>query len=192
MPVPTREFPIVRAQAQLRADQPIPIVIASDKVAFAMGTMRGKKLGCAAALCFAAMAGGAVAHDWGGQAEWNAFGQPGKAGAATRTIAVTAGDMHYSVKAVDVARGETIRFVVTNRGPSKHEFVIGNRNFHTQHIKEMEAMPDMAMDEANSIDLRPGQTKVLVWRFTKAGEFLFGCDIPGHFQAGMVGRLHVR
>ena len=124
--------------------------------------------------------------------EWASFGTPGKPGNATRTIPVVAGDMHFSVNAIDVRRGETIRFVVTNHGPSKHEFVIGNRAFHMQHIKEMEDMPDMPMDEANSIDLRPGETKVLFWQFTQPGEFLFGCDIPGHFQAGMVGKLHVR
>ena len=123
--------------------------------------------------------------------EWAGFGQPGKAAMATRTIPVVAGDMHYTLKTLDVNRGETIRFVVTNRGPSKHEFVIGSKAFHAGHIKEMAAMPDMAMDEANSIDLRPGQTRELVWQFTKSGDFLFGCDLPGHFQAGMVGTLHV-
>ena len=133
-----------------------------------------------------------LAHSMGSHVEWSAFGQPGKAAAVTRTIPVTAGDMRYSLRGLEVKRGETIRFVVTNRGPSKHEFVIGSRAFHSGHIKEMEAMPDMAMDEANSIDLRPGETKALLWQFTRPGEFLFGCDIPGHFQAGMVGTLLVR
>ena len=31
----------------------------------------------------------------------------------------------------------------------------------------------------------------LVWRFTKAGSFSFGCLIPGHFEAGMIGKLTV-
>jgi uncharacterized cupredoxin-like copper-binding protein len=134
----------------------------------------------------------AHAHGSAGGPEWASFGSPGKAGMETRTITVTAGDMHFSRDAIEIRRGETIRFVVTNRGPSKHEFVIGNRAFHLNHIKEMEEMPDMNMDEANSIDLRPGETKILVWQFNRPGEFLFGCDIPGHFQAGMVGKLHVR
>ena len=145
-----------------------------------------------ALLWLTVLAAPALAHSMGGHAEWSAFGRPGKAGAVTRTIPVTAGDMRYSLKGLEVKRGETIRFVVTNRGPSKHEFVIGSRAFHAGHIKEMEAMPDMAMDEANSIDLRPGETKTLLWQFTQPGEFLFGCDIPGHFQAGMVGTLRVR
>lgn len=128
----------------------------------------------------------------GGRTEWGAFGVPGKASAASRTIAVGAGDMRYSLKKLDVKVGETIRFVITNRDPGRHEFVIGNRNFHNQHIKEMEEMPDMPMDEANSVDLNPGETKSLIWQFTKPGDFLFGCDIPGHFQAGMSGSIKVR
>jgi len=128
----------------------------------------------------------------GGQPEWGAFGVPGKTSAASRTIAISAGDMRYSLKKLDVKVGETIRFVITNKGPSKHEFVIGSHAFHKQHIKEMEEMPDMPMDEANSVDLNPGETKSLIWRFTKPGDFMFGCDIPGHFQAGMSGAIKVR
>jgi len=150
-----------------------------------------------AAVLFCLLAGAAVAHDMagmkmGGVAEWSAIGQPGKAGAATRTIAVTASGMRYSLKTIEIKRGETIRFVVTNRAPVKHEFVLGTRAFHAQHLKEMAAMPGMDMNEANSIDLKPGETKTLLWQFTRPGEFLFGCDIPGHFQAGMVGTLRVR
>lgn len=134
----------------------------------------------------------ALAHDMGGGPEWSAFGTPGKPSAVTRTVAIKAGDMRYSLKGIDVKTGETIRFVITNTGPSNHEFVIGNRAFHAQHIKEMEAMPDMEMNEANSVDLKPGETKSVIWQFTKAGDYIFGCDIPGHFQAGMSGAIRVR
>lgn len=132
------------------------------------------------------------AHSMGGGTEWAAFGEPGKADAVSRTVAVTAQDMRYSMRSLEVKPGETIRFVITNKGPSKHEFVIGNRAFHANHIKEMEAMPDMPMDEANSVDVAPGKTKSLIWRFTRPGVYMFGCDIPGHFQAGMSGTITVR
>jgi len=29
------------------------------------------------------------------------------------------------------------------------------------------------------------------WQFTKAGEFFYGCLIPGHFEAGMIGKVKV-
>jgi uncharacterized cupredoxin-like copper-binding protein len=31
----------------------------------------------------------------------------------------------------------------------------------------------------------------MVWQFSKAGEFHFGCLLPGHFEAGMVGKITV-
>ncbi len=151
-----------------------------------------KKIGLI--LCLTSLTA-AQAHDMASQSEWAAFGTPGRAGDPARTVIVSAGDMgemRFSPAEVTVRRGDTIRFVITNHGPTKHEFVIGNRPFHLQHEKEMAAMPDMPMDEANSVDLRPGQTKTLLWRFTNTGEFLFACDIPGHMQAGMFGKLHVR
>lgn len=134
----------------------------------------------------------AHAHSMGGMPEWHAFGEPGKASAVSRTVAVSAQDMRYSMKNLEVRTGETIRFVLTNKGPSKHEFVIGDRAFHAGHIKEMEAMPNMPMDEENSVDIEPGKVKSLIWRFTKPGSYIFGCDMPGHFQAGMHGTITVR
>jgi len=123
-----------------------------------------------------------------GQPEWAGFGEPGRT--ADRTIAITAIDSRFKPDNVVVRKGETIRFVVTNRGKLAHEFVIGDAAFEAQHRREMIQMPDMKMDEANELSLQPGQTKTLTWRFTRAGELQFACDLPGH--AGMVGHLHVR
>lgn len=38
----------------------------------------------------------------------------------------------------------------------------------------------------------PGATGALVWQFTQAGVFGFACLQPGHFEAGMVGKVVVR
>lgn len=134
----------------------------------------------------------AYAHEMSGAPEWAPFGEPGHASAVTRTIAITAQDMRFSTKTLQVKLGETIRFVVINKGPSKHEFVIGNRAFHTQHVKEMAAMPDMPMDEPNSADVAPGKVKSVIWHFTKPGTYMFACDMPGHLEAGMSGTITVR
>jgi uncharacterized cupredoxin-like copper-binding protein len=124
--------------------------------------------------------------------EWAAFGAPDLAGAPARTIALQATDMKFAPDDLRIRTGETIRFVVTNRGAVEHEFVIGDRAFQDRHMREMERMPDMKMDEANALDLAPGQTKTLLWHFTRPGELTFACDIPGHAHAGMVGKLHIR
>ena len=38
----------------------------------------------------------------------------------------------------------------------------------------------------------PGKSGEIVWQFTRPGEFQFGCLIPGHFEAGMVGTVNVK
>ena len=38
----------------------------------------------------------------------------------------------------------------------------------------------------------PGKTETIAWQFTKAGNFNFGCLLPGHFEAGMVGNVAVK
>jgi uncharacterized cupredoxin-like copper-binding protein len=40
--------------------------------------------------------------------------------------------------------------------------------------------------------VEPGQTKELVWKFTKATELDFACNMPGHYEAGMVGTFEFR
>mgnify|MGYP002134118175 CR=1 FL=1 len=37
----------------------------------------------------------------------------------------------------------------------------------------------------------PGKTETILWQFSKGGEFHFGCLLPGHFEAGMSGRINV-
>ena len=150
--------------------------------------MQLKILIVAAALAPAIMPGGGTSAPR--PPEWAAFGEPGHG--AGRTIAITATEMQFAPGELTVARGETIRFVVSNRGRVRHEFVIGDQAFQARHQREMAEMPDMAMAEANALDLAPGQTRTLVWRFTRAGELLFDCDLPGHAQQGMTGRIHVR
>jgi uncharacterized cupredoxin-like copper-binding protein len=38
----------------------------------------------------------------------------------------------------------------------------------------------------------PGKTGEIGWRFTNTGTFYFGCLIPGHFEAGMMGKVMVK
>lgn len=146
--------------------------------------------GALAGAAFGAAALPAMSVVAGTSAEWAAFGEPGRT--ADRTIAITAIDTGYRPDSVQIRRGQTVRFVVTNRGHEAHEFVIGDAAFQAQHQRMMVQMPDMKMDDPNEIELKPGQTRSLTWRFTRSGDFLFACDLPGHAQAGMIGHIRVR
>lgn len=116
----------------------------------------------------------------------------GKASKVDRTIRISTLDISMDKTRLDAQVGETVRFIVTNKGQLTHEFIIGNAQEQAEHEKEMQQMAGMDMpNEPNGIMLKPGQTKTLIWTFNKKGEVEFACHVPGHFAAGMVGKIIV-
>lgn len=121
------------------------------------------------------------------------FGVPGRPEAALRRIVVEAGDdMRFRPAHIRVRRGETVTFVVRNRGTQTHEFVLGGARELAEHAELMRRYPDMEHSDPNMLRLAPGQEGALTWTFTRAGRVEFACLIPGHFEAGMRGRIRVR
>jgi uncharacterized cupredoxin-like copper-binding protein len=80
---------------------------------------------------------------------------------------------------------------VRNDGKVKHEMVIGTMEELKTHAEMMKKHPGMEHDEPHIAHVAPGKNETLVWQFTKAGTFYFGCLEPGHFEAGMVGQIRV-
>ncbi|MEK7754949.1 MAG: cupredoxin family protein [Acidobacteriota bacterium] len=120
-------------------------------------------------------------------------GEPGDPNKVSRTIQVLmSDDMKFTPAKVIVKRGETIRFVVRNAGQTKHEMVIGSMAELKEHAEAMRQMPGMEDDEPNQVTLDAGKSGELVWQFTKAGAIDFACLQPGHFEAGMMGKVSVR
>lgn len=135
--------------------------------------------------------GVAQAHANEGHA--SSLGKPGNPAKVTRTVDIVMSDaMRYTPASIKVKRGETIRFRVKNTGQLKHEMVLGSRAELQEHAKTMARFPEMEHDDPNAISVEPGKTGELVWRFTKAGKFDFACLVPGHFEAGMQGKIAVR
>lgn len=142
-----------------------------------------------------------------------AFGQPAPAASATRTVQVEMTDIAFTPKSMDIKAGETVRFVLVNKGQLLHEFNLGDAAMHAEHQKEMlkmqqggmmtpTAMSHKGMDHAsmghgmkhddpNSVLVEPGKTAELTWTFSKADNLEFACNVPGHYQAGMVGKVNV-
>lgn len=121
------------------------------------------------------------------------IGVPGDAKSVTRTIKVEMSDtMRFTPARIEIRRGETIRFEVVNTGKIPHEMMIGTAHELAEHAAEMKKFPEMEHDDPNAVSLEPGKTGEILWRFTKAGAFDFACLHPGHFDAGMQGRIIVR
>lgn len=142
-----------------------------------------------------AVVDGAPARADAGHAEG---GRPGHAEAVDRTIRIDAVDVAFTPASIRVRIGETVRFVVTNRGELIHDFTLGDPDSQRAHREAMAAMLDAAGKrhddphghaDGNAIMLQPGETRELVWTFGAAEAFEFACNVPGHYESGMVGRI---
>lgn len=125
--------------------------------------------------------------------EKTAFGQEGDPKRVTRTIKVDMSDaMRFTPADLTVRKGETVKFVVTNHGKVLHEMVLGTPQALKEHAELMKKFPEMEHADANMAHVKPGKAGEIVWQFTQAGDFQFACLQPGHFEAGMVGRVAVK
>lgn len=127
------------------------------------------------------------------RAEEKAFGRAVDPQTARRTLTVEMSDaMRFTPAEITVRRGDTVRFVIHNRGRSLHEMVLGTEAELREHAALMRKFPGMEHDEPHMAHVAPGQTGEIGWQFTRPGVFHYGCLLPGHFEAGMVGRIIVK
>ena len=141
-------------------------------------------------------------------------GKPGKASKVSRTVKVTMYDNYYEPANIKVKEGETVKFVITNKGELVHEFNIGTPDAHAAHGPEMQMMVDHGILEADRINwkmakkmqkemghgmhkepnsalLEPGKSATIVWQFPAHAAIEFACNVPGHYDAGMVGEFNL-
>ncbi len=156
------------------------------------------------ALCAASVVGSAslaLAHEKSAHAkpgaaalkqEQQPWGIAGDVKDAKRAIQISmTDDMRFTPSLIEVKEGETVRFVVQNKGKVLHEMVIGDKKTLDEHAALMQKFPTMEHDEPHMAHVSTGKKGELVWKFNRAGDFDFACLIPGHYQAGMVGKIKV-
>lgn len=138
-------------------------------------------------------------HAAGGDGQ---FGQPGDVKKVTRSVRIVASEIKFDVSNLTFKVGETVKFVLVNKGEQDHELTIGDEATQLEHRKMMQDMAQMpGMDiskmpghkhsSESMVTVKPGETKELVWQFTKAGTFEFACNFPGHAEVGMAGKIVV-
>ena len=148
-------------------------------------------------------------------ASMNMIGEKGDPAKIDRTIEIEMYDNYYYPTQIDVKKGETIKFVVKNLGELVHEYNIGTKEMHIKHQPEMaklveheilladkidhEKMKKMSkMDHslghshANSVLLEPNETGEIIWRFSKDISLEMACNMPGHYETGMVGKINIK
>jgi uncharacterized cupredoxin-like copper-binding protein len=121
----------------------------------------------------------------------------------SRSIEVTLLDsMKFTPDSIQVSAGETIRFVVRNKGKLAHEMVLGNAQAIAAHAKEMQAMASAGNTGhqheqrgsagAIAVSVPAGEVREWVVKFDEAIELEIACLVPGHYEAGMKGKLNVQ
>jgi len=125
-------------------------------------------------------------------------GQPGDPNRPARTIYVLMRDdgneqnMRFEPALITVRKGEQIRFLLENGGTESHEFMLATVAENRKHAQLMKKFPEMEHDDPNAKRLAMSERGELLWRFTKVGQFEFACLIPGHYEAGMHGKIIVK
>jgi uncharacterized cupredoxin-like copper-binding protein len=123
------------------------------------------------------------------QKDW---GIAGDSRSVKRTVELRMTDnMRFTPDRIDVRQGETIRIILKNDGKMLHEFVLGTKKELDEHAALMIKFPTMEHDEPYMAHVPVGKSGAIIWTFNRAGNFDFACLIAGHYQAGMVGKVHV-
>ena len=140
------------------------------------------------------------------------IGKKGKLIEVDRTIKVIMYDNYYEPNSFSVNAGETIKFEVVNAGQLVHEFNIATKDMHIKHQPEMLKMVameillgdridmkkmkeaaksdhSMAHSHSNSVLLEPNNIGELIWKFTTDAKLEAACNVPGHYQSGMVAKI---
>ena len=143
------------------------------------------------------------------------IGTKGKESEINRVIVVKMFDNYYEPNSFDISRGETIKFKVINSGELVHEFNIANAIMHKKHMPEMQKMVDneillpdsidkdkmkkmakldksMGHSHSNSVLLEPNQTGEIIWKFVDAVNIEIACNVPGHYEAGMIAKANLK
>ena len=140
------------------------------------------------------------------------IGEKGNISEVTRTITVKMYDNYYEPSQINIKKNETIKFIVLNVGELVHEFNIATKEMHIKHQPEMMMMveneiilsdkvdkekmkqmakknPAMAHSHSNSVLLSPGEKGELVWKFNNKAKLEAACNVPGHYQDGMIAKI---
>ena len=142
-----------------------------------------------------------------------AIGVKGNEKDVDRVITVLMYDNYYKPNQIKIKKNETIKFLVKNEGELVHEFNIATKAMHLKHQTEMMEMveneillvdkidkikmkemskknPSMAHSHSNSVLLSPGESTELIWKFSNKTKIEAACNVPGHYELGMIAKIN--
>ena len=141
------------------------------------------------------------------------IGEKGNPSEVSRIIQVKMYDNYYEPSEFKIKKNETIKFVVYNYGELVHEFNIATKKMHLKHQPEMMRMVEneillvdridrkkmkemskkdhsMSHSHSNSVLLEPNQSAELIWKFSTDARLEAACNVPGHYDVGMIAQIN--
>ena len=142
------------------------------------------------------------------------IGSKGNLNDVNRVVKVVMYDNYYEPSSFKIKAGETIKFELVNAGELVHEFNIANKMMHMKHQPQMEKMVEneilfadsidknkmkkmakidksMGHSHSNSVLLEPKQKGDIIWKFDNAVNIEIACNVPGHYQVGMMAKVDI-
>jgi uncharacterized cupredoxin-like copper-binding protein len=143
----------------------------------------------------------------------NMIGEKGEEKEVDRIIEVKMYDTYYEPNEFKIKKNETIKFIVYNYGELVHEFNIATKEMHLKHQPEMMKMAEneillsnkidkkkmkeiskkdhsMSHSHANSVLLEPNMSAELIWKFNTNTDLEAACNVPGHYESGMIAKIN--
>ena len=145
----------------------------------------------------------------------NIIGEKGNPADISKVIKVKMYDNYYEPNKFKVLKNQTIKFIVYNHGELVHEFNIATKKMHLKHQPEMMKMVEneilqadridkkkmkemskkdhsMSHSHSNSVLLEPNQSAELIWKFSTDSKLEAACNVPGHYDVGMIAKINSR
>ncbi|MDC0216098.1 hypothetical protein OAJ75_03300 [Candidatus Pelagibacter sp.] len=143
----------------------------------------------------------------------NMIGEKGDPAEVSKIIKVIMYDNYYEPREFKIKKNQTIKFIVYNYGELVHEFNIATREMHLKHQPEMMKMVEneillidridkkkmkelskkdhsMSHSHSNSVLLEPNQSAEIIWKFNTTADLEAACNVPGHYEAGMIAKIN--
>ena len=143
----------------------------------------------------------------------NMIGEKGNPAEVSKVIIVKMYDNYYEPNKFVIKKNQTIKFIVYNYGELVHEFNIATKAMHLKHQQEMMKMVEneillvnridkkkmkelakkdhsMSHSHSNSLLLEPNQSGEIIWKFNTNIDIEIACNVPGHYEAGMITKIN--
>ena len=141
------------------------------------------------------------------------IGEKGNPAEVVKVIKVKMYDNYYEPSEFKIKKNQTIKFIVYNYGEFVHEFNIATKEMHLKHQSEMIKMVEneilladridkkkmkemskkdnsMSHSHSNSVLIEPNKSAEIIWKFNTEAKLEAACNVPGHYEVGMIAKIN--